>query len=259
MSRTRTSAAALLLAAAALLALAPPAPATVPVTLDLGRFTLSQDSLPVRVEDFVFQRFGDSLLVRAASAPWRERDADLRFDKQMLLVVDSRDFELIGYSSQLASPGDTLRRGITLARSDTNFTAWREHNHRGVGNVFARPPGRLYVLDAPLFTLFSYVGWTMQGRTFERRPIHVFVLGASDTLLEATVTDAGTQELTWNGRTVATRKLMIGDQQTTVEAWFTPEGHMLRLEQPRAGIRAERDAPAAEPRPATEPEPALRP
>jgi hypothetical protein len=246
MSPTRRPALALLFAAVTLLAFAPRTVAAPSVLLDLGRFTLSQDGQAARVEDFAFERYGDSLVVRAASAPWRERDADLRFDKQMVLVVDAREYELIGYSSQRALPGDTLRRGITLARGDTTFTLWREDNGQGVGDVVARPPGRVYVLDAPLFTLFGYIGWTMQGRTFDRRPVHIMVLGARDTLVEGTVTDAGPQKLAWNGQSVETRKLQIGDQQTTVEAWFTPDGHMLRLEQTRAGIRAERDAPPTE-------------
>ncbi len=254
MSTTRLRALALLLAVVAALPAAPPA-AALPVTLDLGRFTLSQDGQPARVEDFVFDRYGDSLVVRAASSPWREKAEDLRFDKFMMLVADARDFELLSYSSQFGARADTLRRGITLARGDTAFTLWREHNGWGTGDALARPPGRLYVLDAPLFTLFGYIGWTMQGRTFDRRPINIVVLGARDTVVVGTVTDAGTEELTWNGQAVEARKLLIGDQQTTVEAWFTSDGHMLRLLQERTGIRAERDPPAAAGPPAREEEP----
>jgi hypothetical protein len=255
MSTTRRRVLALLLAVAAALPAAAAAAAAPPVTLDLGRFTLTQDGQPARVEDFAFDRYGDSLVVRAASSPWREKAEDLHFDKFMLLVADAREFELISYSSQFGTRADTLRRGITLARSDTAFTLWREHNGRGTGDVQVRPPGRLYVLDAPLFTLFGYIGWTMQGRTFDRRPLNIVVLGARDTLVEGTVTDAGSETLTWNGQTVEARKLLIGDQQTTVEAWFTSDGHMLRLLQERTGIRAERDAPAAAGPPARREEP----
>lgn len=256
MSPVRRPALAPLLAALALLALAPRAGAATSALLDLGRFTLSQDGQAARVEDFAFERYGDSLVVHAASAPWRARETDLRFDKHMVLVADAREFELISYSSQRALPGDTVHRGITLARGDTAFTLWREDNGRGTGDVLARPPGRMYVLDAPLFTLFGYIGWTMQGRAFDRRPVRIVVLGVRDTLVEGTVTDAGTQKLAWNGQSVDARKLLIGDQQTTVEAWFTPDGRMLRLEQARAGIRAERDAPPAEDTPARKEEPA---
>jgi hypothetical protein len=256
MSPARRPAPGPLLAAVALLAFAPHAGAAPSVLLDQGRFTLSQDDRAARVEEFTFERYGDSLVVLAASAPWRKRREDLRFDKHMALVADAWESGLISYSSEHAVPGDTLRRGITIARGDTAFTLWRETNGRGVGDVLAQPPGRMYVLDAPLFTLFGYIGWTMRGRTFDRRSVHIMVLAARDTLVEGTVTDAGTQKLAWNGQSVEARKLLIGDQQMTVEAWFTPDGHMLRLEQAQSGIHAERDAPTAGSAPARKDEPA---
>jgi hypothetical protein len=255
MSPARRPAPGLLLAVVALLAFAPRAGAAPSAVLDQGRFTLSQDDRPARVEQFTFARYGDSLVVLADSAPWRERREDLRFDKHMTLVADAWESALISYSSELALPGDTLRRGVTFVRGDTAFTLWRETNGRGVGDVLAQPTGRMYVLDAPLFTLFGYIGWTMRGRTFDRRSAHILVLGARDTLVEATVTDAGTQKLAWHGQSVEARKLLIGDQQRTVEAWFTPDGHMLRLQEPRSGIRAERDAPTDESAPARKEEP----
>jgi hypothetical protein len=236
---------ALLFAAVALPALAPRGAGAERAVLDMGQLTISQDGQPVRAERFSLERYGDSLLVRAASAPWRAEESSLRFDKRMQLVVGAAEFDLISYSSQWYGRTDTVRRGITLAHGDTTFTLWREGQRGGTADILAMPPGRMYILDAPLFTLFGYIGWTVQGRVFDRRPLHAMVLGARDTLVEATVTDAGTQELTWNGEKVTTRKLLIGDQQTTVDAWFTPDGHLLRLEQLRAGIRAERDAPAA--------------
>ena len=241
---------ALLAAGLALLSLAPRAATAPPVPLDVGRLTLSQDGRPARVEDFAIQRVGDSLVVQAASAPWAPREAELRFDKTMLLVADFSDFALNSYSSWFAAGTDTLRRGVSVARGDTVFTLWREFNGHGIGDVLPMPPGRVYVLDPPLFTLFGYVGWTLQGRDCDHRPIRALVLGARDTLVDATVTDAGPQTLEWKGRSVPTRKLLIADQQTTVEAWFTPDGRMLRLEQPRAGIRAERDAPPPADQPA---------
>jgi hypothetical protein len=247
---------ALLLAGVALPSLAPRGAGAARAVLDLGRFTISQDGQPVRVEEFAYERRGDSLLVRAASAPWRAEGSSRRFDKRMLLVVRATEYNVISYWSQIQTATDTLRRGISIASGDTAFTIWRESPRGGTGDVLAMPPGRVCILDAPLLTLFGFIGWTMQGRVFDRRPIHALLLGDRDTLVEATLTDAGTQELTWNGQSVTTRKLLVSDQQTTVEAWFTPDGHMLRLEQPRAGIRAERDAlDATEPLRKEEPAP----
>ncbi len=238
---------ALLLAALVLPALAPGGAGAARALLDTGRLTVSLDGQPARAEEFAYERVGDSLVVRAASAPWREAPSELRFDKRLQLVVQAAEYDLVSYSSEYKTASDTLRRGLSLAHGDTLFTIWRESHGHGTGDVMALPPGRLYVLDTSMFTLFGYVGWTMQDRVFDRRPLNMLVLGARDTIVAATVTDAGTQELTWNGQKVATRKLLIGDQQTTVEAWFTPDGHMLRLEQPKVGIRVERQAPTTAP------------
>lgn len=245
----------LLLPAAVLLpALAPHGADAARDVLDMGRFTVSRDSQVMRVEDFVYERQGDSLIVRAASALWREPGTNLHFDKRAVLIVEAHEYDVLSYASQLETAADTLRRGLSIASGDTAFALWRETRRGGVGDVMAVPPGRMYVLDAPLFSLFGFVGWTLRDRTPDHWPLHALVLGARDTLVEATVTDAGTQDLNWHGQTVSTHKLVFGDQQTSIAAWFTRDGHMLRLEQTQAGIRVERDAPPAEPaRPAPAP------
>jgi hypothetical protein len=101
----------------------------------------------------------------------------------------------------------------------------------------------MYILDPPLFSTFNFIGWTLQGKPCDRRPITVFVLGARDSLVNATVTDVAEETLHWGGRPVQARKLVIADERMSFTAWFSPDGRMLRLEQPQTGIRVDRKSP----------------
>ena len=212
--------------------------------LDEGTFIISRYGKPVRAEEFAIERTNDTLLVRASSMVALPGQAVRPVDKSMILLVGPLDFAMGSYWSQLAAGPDTLRRGVEVTPGDTLFTVWREFNRRGVGDLLAMPPGRMYILDPPLFTTFNFIGWTLQGKLCDRRPITVFVLGARDSLVDATVTDVGTETIRWGDRPVQARKLVIADEATSFTAWFSPDdGRMLRLEQPRDSIRVDRKAP----------------
>ena len=212
--------------------------------LDEGTFIISQYGKPVRAEEFAIERTNDTLLVRASSMVALPGQATRPVDKSMILLVGPLDFAMGSYWSQFAAGPDTLRRGVEVTPGDTVFTVWREFNRRGVGDLLAMPPGRMYILDPPLFTTFNFIGWTLQGKLCDRRPITVFVLGERDSLVDATVTDVGTEAIRWDDRPVQARKLVIADEATSFTAWFSPDdGRMLRLEQPRDSIRVDRKAP----------------
>ena len=254
LSTALTAAAALLLALAPLRAHAQPAstdgdkPGTLPASrsdlLDTGTLIISQYGKPVRAEEFAIERMGDTLLVRAASmASLPGQDAQPA-DKSMVLLVSPLDFAMGRYWSQLSAGPDTLRRGVEVVRGDTVLTIWREHNQGGVGEVRAMPPGRMYILDPPLFTTFNFLGRTLHGKICDRRPVRVFVLGARDSMVDATVTDVGNETIRWGGRPVLTRKLVIADEATSFTGWYSPDdGRMFRLEQARDSIRVDRKAP----------------
>jgi hypothetical protein len=254
LSTALTAAAALLLAFAPLRACAQPTTtegdkletlsAASGNILDTGTFIISQFGKPVRAEEFAIQRTGDTLLVRAASMVSLPGQAAQPVDKSMVLLVGPLDFAMGSYWSQQSAGPDTLRRGVEVALGDTVMTLWRELNGQGTGEVRAQPPGRMYILDPPLFTTFNFIGRTLQGKLCDRRPITVFVLGARDSLVDATVTDVGTETIRWGGRPVQARKLVIADEATSFTAWFAPDdGRMLRLEQPRDSLRVDRKAP----------------
>lgn len=213
-------------------------------TLDAGTFIISQCGKPVRAEDFAIELMGDTLLMRAASTVSFPGQAAQPVDKSMVLMAGPLDFAPGNYWSQQSAGPDTLRRGVEVTPGDTIMTVWRELNRVGTGEVVAQPPGRMYILDPPLFATFNFLGRSLHGKVCDRRPIQVFVLGARDSMVEGTVTDVGTETLRWGGRAVLARKLVIADQATSFTGWYSPDdGRMLRLEQARDSIRVDRKAP----------------
>ncbi len=212
--------------------------------VDEGTFIISQFGQPVRAEDFAIERQPDTLFVRAASIQSLPGEEPSPPDKVMVLMVGPLDFAMGSYWSQHSVGPDTLRRGVDVTAGDTVMTVWREINRSGTGTRVVQPPGRMYILDPPLFTVFNYLGWTLNGKVCDRRPINFFVLGERDSVVEATVTDVGNETIRWGGRPVLARKLVIADQRTSFTGWYSPEdGRMFRLEQARDSIRVERKAP----------------
>ena len=266
-SRAQRAVPAAALAAALLLALAPQRCDAQPTTttgdklstlsssrgdvLDQGTFVISQNGKPVRTEDFAIERMRDTLLVRAGSMVTLPGRPARPVDKSMILLVGPLDFAMGSYWSQQIAGPDSLRRGVEVTPGDTVLTIWREFNRAGGGDVVAMPPGRLYILDPPLFTTFDFIAWTLRGKVCDRRPINVFVLGSRDSMVDATVTDIGTETIRWGGRPVQARKLLIADAETPFTAWCAPDGRLLRLDQPRSAIRVERKAPPLKRRAAT--------
>jgi hypothetical protein len=214
-------------------------------TVDDGKFIVSQHGKAARLEEFSMDQNGDTLVVRAQSRVTAGTKSGRPPDKIMALEVGALDFTLVRYASDQILGPDTLRRGIETTPGDTVFSIYRELNEHGVGDMVAMPPGRLYILDPPLFTTFNLIGRTLQGKVFDRRPIGMLILGTPDTIVEVMVTDLGNASLRWGGRAVRTRKLLIADQRTRFTAWISPDGRMLRLAEPAAGLVVERQAPPA--------------
>jgi hypothetical protein len=218
-----------------------PSPGT--PSLDQGRLVISQGGKPVRVEDFTFKQAGHVLLVQASSSVSAAGRDDREVDKSATVVMGAEDFAIETYRSAWVVGPDTLWRGFELPPGDTLCTIWRESSVGGVGDHIAVPPGRIYVLDPPLFTTFTVIARSLQGKVCDQRPIQVLVLGVRDSLVAGTVNEIGTETIRWGGRPVVARKLVIADAQTDFVAWVAPDGRLLRLEQPTAGIRVDREAP----------------
>jgi len=232
----------LLLALAWGLALAPEAAAAPATVIDKGTYRVYQHDRALGTETFSYESGGDSLrvfshVVQVLPGP----DGDLPIDKQVVLIVSTFDYDLKFYQSTLKAGGRDLTRGLVV--HDTAFTAYRESSDRGgVGDRFARPPGRLFVLDGQVFVLFDVMCRDLASKTFSRRPVSVILLRDElDQVTEITATDLGADTIRWAARPVVARKLRFADSYSTFHAWVGPRGFMLRLEQAGSGLRVERD------------------
>jgi len=234
-----------------------PRPSSAQEVVDSGRFLISQNGRPIRTEEFSFQQIGDSLVVTSNSwlladpavgqAAWiaDSTSRTASFDKGATLVVGAMDYGLREYWSAAAIGPDTMRRAITLGGVDvdTAYTSYREFDGAGTADRLMLPPGRVYILDQPLFTTFNVIVRSLANSTFDHRPITMMVLGARDSVLQATVTHLGTETIRWGARPVVARKLRIADTRTAFTAWASQDGRLLRLQQPQAAITLERIAP----------------
>jgi len=221
----------------AFLALAAPLRAD---AIDQGVFRIYLGGHAVGTESFTYDLQGDSLVIsshlrRLVSTP----SGDDTLDKVVIMVADSLDYDLRSYQSTQKFQGRVIRRGVFPR--DTSFAVFRETENVGSGDELARPPGHLYIVDPQVFVLFDMMCRTLQHRVLGTRPIWVLSLGVKDSVISASATDLGTEEIRWGSRQVQARKLRLADPATQFIAWVSPAGRMLRLSQPEAGIRVERE------------------
>ncbi len=238
----------ILLAGGLLAALVPAGPArSAGEPVDRGTFTVTVGDRLLGVETFSYEHRSDSLWVESEVYQTLLRgDGADTLRKRMTLVVDAISHGFKSYASTQDLGGHRAVRSV-VAR-DTTFSSFRQYDDRGEGDVYALPPGRLFVLDGGMFSLFDVICRALAGTTFESRPLNLFAIGPRDSLFEGTVTDLGADTLRWGGRRVITRRLGFTDGAIHYEAWLGPDGHMLRLVQPDARLRVEREAPAIKPR-----------
>jgi hypothetical protein len=212
--------------------------------LDQGTFKLYQGDRALGAETFTFEGTPESLVVRARQnlvLPTSQGDETL--DKAADLLLSRSDYMLRQYQSNRNFRGRELVRALVIA--DTHYVAYREGEGRmGTGDARVLPPGRLFVMDSQLATLFDLIVRSVHGQAFESRPINLLALGPRDTMLEASVVERGTETIRWGARPVAAHKLeIVADSRTTFTAWAGAKGELLRLTEPVSGLRIEREAP----------------
>lgn len=211
--------------------------------LDSGTYHVFQGDRPLGKETFAFERLTDSLYIYShVTQTIPSPHGDLSLEKTSRLLLNEFDANILLYESQQQLNDHKLVRAIYP--SDTVLTVVREKDDRGESLVIARPPGRLFILDPQVFVLFDVVCREMSGRPFKQRPIQMFVLSDRDTALEATATDHGTETIRWGSKTVKARHISIADANSEFFFWAGPQGHMLRLTQPKSGLRVERGVEA---------------
>ena len=223
--------------------------------LDRGSFKLYLQDRALGAETFEIQDSRDSLVIRARQylmLPGPRGDES--FEKGADILLSRGEHEIRHYQSTRTFRGATVVRALVMA--DTHYVAYREGEGLGAGEVRALPPGRLYLMDSQVITLFDFICRSLRLGPSETRPIHLLALGPRDTLLEAQVTSLGDATIRWGVRPVVARKLhIIADSRTTFTAWVDTQGRLLRLTEPVSGLRVERDAPRVRRRPAPPPKP----
>ena len=223
--------------------------------IDQGSFKIYRHDRALGAETFELIDTHDSLFVRARqhlTLPTPQGDEPL--ERGADVHVSWIDFSLRDFQSTRTYLGTTIKRGLVLA--DTHYVAYREDDRGGEGESRVLPPGRLYVMDSQLITLFDLICRSFHAKSFESRAINLLALGPRDTLLEAQAVVLPKETIRWGERPVVARKLQIvADSQTTFTLWVGPQGQLMRLSEPLGGLRVERDPPAVKRRPRPSPKP----
>jgi len=231
----------------ALLLCAAPAAAQdhAPASLDHGRFVIIDHGNAIATEDFDYTSSGDSIVITSmARRRLRGPDgAEKEMTKKLGMVVNAFDFGLRSYTSNQEFDGHTSVKGVIPG--DTSMTVYSEIDGAGNAERVTQPPGRLYIMDPMLFTLFDVIGRGLHGRSFTKRPIELVTLGATSGTVEASVEDAGTDTLRWGGRPTFARHLRLSDESGSFAVWMSPAGQMLRLENAENDLVVMREPPAS--------------
>jgi hypothetical protein len=237
----------LLLAAAGGLVCSVPAFAEGGKLVDSGRFSIYEGGKAVAREDFEFWEYADSMVVLAETQRTitRSEGGELKLEKVAGLIASVADFDLLRYSSSQGVGPDTTRRGILP--DDTLMTVFVESQYGGNAERMVRPPGRLFVMDPQVWTLLDVIGRVLHRQTFDSRPVPLVVFSEPPATTEATARRLPPDTLRWGGKRVIARRLELKDASVRFVMWLSPEGRMLKLEQPESGLRVVREAPKLPP------------
>lgn len=219
-------------------------------TIDQGRFIVFQGDVPVALERFEYVRSGDSLVITAV-VQRKAKDSsgvEVRFDKTAQMVVTEADYGIHSYLSNQSYDGHTVTKHVTPG--DTLLTVATEVDGAGDLVGVTRPPGRLFVMDPLVFSLFDIICRSVSPQTFSKRPIQLLTLGPSSTTTEATIATAGADTVRWGGKRVIARRFVMTDSGSRFTVWMDPKGHMLRLEHDGSGVSVVREEPTPDAKPA---------
>jgi hypothetical protein len=236
------------IAVAAGLALAQtPAPSKHP-PLDQGRFIIRSGGKQVGFEDFSFWVLADSLCLASQSLTIQDPGDGKpdTVDKRVFVAVGKDDYLLHSYQSNQKFRGKEQVRGIVMG--DTLFTLYREYEGHGVGDRLVLPPGRMFVMDSGLYSLFELMSLSLKGQSFQQRPVFVLALGERDTIVEATLARAGRDTLRIGGTSTVTTRWRMSQGPVTLELWTDAQGRLMRVAHPPTGLVVERQPTAVKPR-----------
>ncbi|HEY6196441.1 MAG TPA: hypothetical protein VI504_15525 [Candidatus Eisenbacteria bacterium] len=229
------------LAVLLLVAPAPAARAQTPAPVDSGQFVIFDRSVPIAHEHYDYRFMGDSLVVTATARRQLQDEKGQRheFKKIMQLVVDSRDLGLMRYvSDQWFLEHETIRG---LLPTDTVLTHYEQTDGAGTAERVVEPPGRLFVLDSQLFTLFDVLCRSLADKQFVTRRVQLVAFGRDTlTLPVATITLGKPDTLLVDARRVPVRHYSLEDQGVRFELWADAGGRMVRMANEPSGLSVER-------------------
>jgi hypothetical protein len=225
------------------------AQAPAPSAVDSSQLVVFEQDVPIAHERNVFQYMGDSLVVIATLKRdfVDEQGAHHALSKSMMLVVDSRDLGLIRYLSTQEFNGHEIVRG--LIPGDTSMTYFIEMDGAGNADRVVQPPGRLFVMDSQLFSLFDVVSRSLATKKFTTRRVQMLALSADSLAAPlATVTALGADTLAIGGTKQPVRHFAFEDPSARFELWADQQGRLVRLLHAESGLRVERVPTAAAPK-----------
>lgn len=225
--------------------------------IDRGKFVIRVKDRVIGAEDFGIEARADSIncLVRSYRTQ-RTDKCDEEVQKFAGMSFGRFDWALRFYQSEETFRGETMVRGVIIDPSDTAFTVFHERRGgAGEANRLAAAPGRTFVMDSGLYTLFDLLCIHLHGQTFTTRPLNILTFGERDTVVEAQVADLGRETIRWGSRPVQARKLQLSQGIVVFDIWADPSGRMLRLTHAPTGLLVEREAPAIKKRAKPAPKP----
>jgi len=211
--------------------------------LDRAAFEIRVHDRAIGIETIEIENSTDSLRVTSTSLQMLGTAGRDSMIKQTRLVATLEDLDLHGYTSATRFQGQSLQRGVSC--EDTLIHLSSFVNGRGETDFVARPPGRLFVIDAGSFVAFDLICRMLHGRAFVKRPVNMLILGPRDTVVTAAIEDGGTETLRWGTGPVTARRVTLTDRTSQYVFWMDSEGRMLRLENAWSGVRIERKPPPA--------------
>jgi hypothetical protein len=239
-ARRRTGLPLILLAALPLAVIAPAARAQVAAGVDTGAFVVFDHDVPVATEHYRYLPMGDSLVIASNIERKFQDEKGVRyvFTKRMVLVVDAHDLGLQDYTSSQEFHGHKVVRG--LLPGDTVMTYFTEIDGAGNADRIVQPPGRLFVLDQQLFTLFDVLCRSLAGKEFVSRRVQLVALAPDSlTMPLATLTTGNPDTLLVGSRRVPARRYALEDGAVRFELWADARGRMLRMANEPSGLSIE--------------------
>lgn len=216
-----------------------------PTVLDSGRFLVLSGNQVVATEEFEYLLSPDSITVSALMTRRArgQSGADVEMKKRMILVVNTADFGLRSYVSNQDFEGRQTVKGVIPG--DTTMTVYAEMDGAGGADKLVQPPGKLFMMDPGLFTLFDVICHSLKGKTFTKRPVQIVALADPPATVEATVAVAGADTVTWGGKRTITKRLQFRDPSGDFVVWVDEQSRMLRLEHGLTGLTVMREEPAS--------------